>query len=87
MKKASDRPTLVALGKRIAARRRERGATLDWLSQRMSISKGNLSDIERGKRDPRFLTLLAISEGLKTPLDELLVQRGPRSGGSAAKKR
>lgn len=48
---------------------------MDWLSQRMSISKGNLSDIERGKRDPRFLTLLAIAEGLQIPFSELLPGR------------
>jgi transcriptional regulator with XRE-family HTH domain len=83
MKTASDHNTLIALGKRIAEHRRKRGATLDWLSQRMSISKGNLSDIERGKRDPRFLTLLAIAEGLQVSICDLLPSRsGVRKRGA-----
>ena len=63
---------LNSLGKRIAVARGKRGMTLDTLSRRMSISKGNLSDIEHGKRDPRYLTLLAIAEGLQVPLNDLL---------------
>jgi len=38
----------------------------------MGISKGNLSDIEHGKRDPRYSTLSAIAEGLEIPLSQLL---------------
>lgn len=83
MKTAADQSTLITLGKRIADFRRKRGATLDWLSHRMSISKGNLSDIERGKRDPRFLTLLAIAEGLQVPISELLPTRSsPKKRGA-----
>lgn len=38
----------------------------------MKISKGNLSDIENGKRDPRLSTLVAIAEGLGLKLTQLL---------------
>jgi transcriptional regulator with XRE-family HTH domain len=38
----------------------------------MGISKGNLSDIENGKRDPRYSTLKAIAEGLEISLARLL---------------
>jgi len=40
--------------------------------EEMGISKGNLSDIERGKRDPRYSTLKAIAEGLEVPLSQLV---------------
>jgi transcriptional regulator with XRE-family HTH domain len=75
MKTASDQATLLSLGKRIAELRRKREITLDDLSRRMRISKGNLSDIERGKRDPRFLTLLAISQGLGASIADLMGAR------------
>jgi transcriptional regulator with XRE-family HTH domain len=64
--------TLVALGQRILAVRKKKGITLDELSLQMKISKGNLSDIEHGKRDPRFQTLRAIAAGLGLSLQSLL---------------
>lgn len=60
------------LGERIAAHRAKAGLSLEDLSSRMGISKGNLCDIENGKRDPRYLTLKAIAEGLSVPLTQLL---------------
>lgn len=63
---------LTALGQRIFEVRKKKGITLDELSVRMQISKGNLSDIERGKRDPRFQTLKAIAAGLGLTLHALI---------------
>lgn len=61
-----------ALGQRIASWRRRRNITLEDLASKMSISKGNLSDIENGKKDPRYSTLLAVSEGLGITVATLL---------------
>ncbi|MFN8845402.1 MAG: helix-turn-helix domain-containing protein [Bdellovibrionales bacterium] len=65
---------LLKLGERITSwrRRRRRQMTIEELSTKMSISKGNLSDIEAGKKDPRYSTLLAISEGLGITISTLL---------------
>jgi transcriptional regulator with XRE-family HTH domain len=63
---------LTALGQRILEVRKKKGITLEELSMRMQISKGNLSDIERGKRDPRFQTLKAIAAGLGLTLQALI---------------
>jgi len=63
---------LERLGRHIAIERRKRGITLEKLAYEMELSKGNLSDIEHGKRDPRFSTLKAIAEGLEMPLAKLL---------------
>lgn len=63
---------LTKLGQTISVERRKRGITLEQLAYQMGISKGNLSDIENGKRDPRYTTLLAIAEGLEIPLAKLL---------------
>ena len=63
---------LLKLGERIEYERRRKNITLDELATQMGISKGNLSDIENGKRDPRFTTLLAIAEGLRIKVSYLL---------------
>ena len=64
--------TLLKLGQRIASVRKEKGLSLRDLARIAEVSKGNLSDIERGKRDPRYSTLSAISLGLGITLIELL---------------
>jgi transcriptional regulator with XRE-family HTH domain len=60
------------LGKRIATERRKRGITLEKLAYEMGMSKGNLSNIENGLRDPRFITVRAIALGLGVNLAQLL---------------
>ncbi len=60
------------MGQKISVERKKRGITLEKLAYEMDISKGNLSDIEHGKKDPRFSTLKAIAEGLEIPLARLL---------------
>ncbi len=60
------------LGERISKLRRSKGMTLEKLAYEMGISKGNLSDIENGKKDPRFSTLVAIAEGLEVSVSTLL---------------
>ena len=60
------------LGERIAKRRRSRGISLERLAYEMGVSKGNLSDIEHGKRDPRYTTLRSIAEGLEISIAQLL---------------
>jgi transcriptional regulator with XRE-family HTH domain len=63
------------LGATIAKHRQKRGITLEKLAYEMGMAKGNLSDIERGKRDPRYTTLRAIATGLKMTLAQLLEDR------------
>ena len=63
---------LTDLGQRISIERKKRGITLEKLAYEMSISKGNLSDIESGKRNPTFTTLKAIAEGLDITVSVLL---------------
>ncbi len=63
---------LEILGNRISSERKKKGMTLEKLAYEMDISKGNLSDIEHGKRDPRYSTLQAIAEGLEISVSKLL---------------
>ena len=66
------KPELLELGHRISKLRKKRGITLEKLAYEMGLSKGNLSDVEHGKRDPRYTTLKAIAEGLDMSLSQLL---------------
>ncbi len=66
---------LQKLGSRIAKERRKRGITLEKLAYEMGMSKGNLSNIEHGKRDPRYITLRAIALGLGLSISQLLKDR------------
>ncbi len=68
----TQRDLLRALGNRISKERQKRGITLEKLAYEMGLSKGNLSDIERGRRDPRFTTLRAIATGLRIPVALLI---------------
>ncbi|MBC7691932.1 MAG: helix-turn-helix transcriptional regulator [Methylotenera sp.] len=71
-KRPSTVGSLAELSARILQERHKRGITLQALASEMKISKGNLSDIERGKRDPRFSTLQSIAHGLGVPLARLV---------------
>ncbi len=59
------------LGSLIAKIRQRKGKSIEKLAYEAGISKGNLSEIENGKRDPRFSTLYAIAEGLDVTLAQL----------------
>lgn len=63
---------LIDLGASIKAERQKRGVTSERLAYETGISKGNLSEIERGLRDVRFSTLILIAEGLEISLSKLL---------------
>jgi DNA-binding Xre family transcriptional regulator len=68
----NNRNHLLILGEKISKQRRKKGITLGKLAYEMEISKGNLSDLEHGKRDPRYSTLKAIAEGLEMSISQLL---------------
>lgn len=71
MQKTKEAP-FQELGTAISTLRKRRGMTLEKLAYEMEISKGNLSDIENGRKDPRFSTLKAIAEGLGVSVSQLL---------------
>lgn len=59
-----ERPETVWLGEQIRTRRRGR-FSLETLAKRAGISSGLLSEIERGKGNPSFATLLKLAEALE----------------------
>jgi transcriptional regulator with XRE-family HTH domain len=60
------------LGQQIRSLRQARGLTLETIAQRSGISIGALSQVERGKGNPAFFTLIKIAHALEVPLTSLL---------------
>jgi transcriptional regulator with XRE-family HTH domain len=63
---------LLKLGKRVADWRARRLMTVEALAKKAGISKSTLSDIENGKKDPRYLTLAFVAEALGITVATLL---------------
>ncbi len=68
MKKVSRKKVLISeqsldeIGERIAWLRKERGQSLSAFAAVISVSKGNLSDIEKNRYKPSYQTIVKISE-------------------------
>ena len=67
-----DKENLYALGQKIALLRRKAGITQFALSLETGISKTHINDIEKGRRNPSYLTLLRIAKGLGVSVKDLL---------------
>lgn len=60
------------LGARIEYARKARAMTSEALAGAAGISKGQLSEIENGKKSPTVRTLRKIANGLRMPPGDLL---------------
>ncbi|MFC8128344.1 helix-turn-helix domain-containing protein [Streptomyces sp. NPDC057302] len=63
---------LTAVGPRLRALRKARGATLARLSEETGISLSTLSRLEAGQREPTLKLLLPLAKAYGVPLDELV---------------
>jgi transcriptional regulator with XRE-family HTH domain len=70
-------PVLGAVGPRLRALRRRRGATLAEISEETGISVSTLSRLESGGRKPTLELLLALARVYQVPLDELVGAPAP----------
>ena len=65
------RKALRLLSAKIRNLRHKKHITLEKLAYENDISKGNLSDIENGKRSPSFYTLVKLANGLGCRIKDL----------------
>src|SRR5213082_2411127 len=67
-------PTLLQgdLGEQVRRLRQERGLTLEEVAAKSGCSVGSLSQLERGKGNPAFFTLIKIAHALDVPVARLL---------------
>lgn len=63
--------TLSAIGAKVRQLRKERGMTVERLSESTSLSMGIISQVERGKSNPSFATLAQLAHGLGLPVGRL----------------
>jgi len=62
----------ISISKNLKRLRKEKGLTLEDLSEISGVSKSMLGEIERGGTNPTILVLWKIADGLKIPLTTLI---------------
>ena len=67
-------PLAKAIGRRVQELRVERGLTREKLAYENDISKGTVSDLERGLARPSVVTLERIADGLDVELVDLFTR-------------
>lgn len=67
---------VIGLGMAIRAARREQGMTVERLGRVAGVSTGLISQLERGRGNPSFLTLRRLAEALELPFGHFM--QGPR---------
>ena len=72
MNEKRDKERLEAFGKHLKALRGKLGLSQDAVAARCDLTKGNLSNIENGKKDFQFTTLLEIAKGLGVEVKKLM---------------
>lgn len=73
------RMTIGVVGGKIRKLRKAQGKTLDQLAQVSGVSAGLLSQVERGRGNPSFSTLVQIAHGLGVSVARLVVEEQPAS--------
>ncbi|MFC1641671.1 helix-turn-helix domain-containing protein [Myxococcota bacterium] len=83
----SEKQSDVALGRRLANFRKERGFTQLELAEKTGIIQPVLSDYERGKLRPHPDTLVRIAAALQVSADEILGLAAPAKNGTPLNRR
>lgn len=63
---------LIELGKIVRMKRLQCNLTQVELSKRAKVDRNYIGMLERGERNPSYLSLLKIAKGLKMSINELL---------------
>ncbi|MDD4736551.1 MAG: helix-turn-helix transcriptional regulator [Kiritimatiellae bacterium] len=64
-------PVLLALGKNVSELRREKALTQEQLAERSGLDPSYISGIERGVRNPSFLSLTRLASGFRITVSAL----------------
>lgn len=64
------------IGVNVKKARKERGYTQEQLAKKKKLDRSKISDIENGKEDFMFSTLLEIAEGLEKDVEVLTKRLG-----------
>lgn len=69
---AQDEAKLVLLGGKIRARREHLELSQESLADECGFDRTYISMLERGRRNPAFLNLVRLADGLNLPLSTLI---------------
>jgi transcriptional regulator with XRE-family HTH domain len=83
----ADKARDAALGRRIAALRRERGYTQTELAASLGTTQGIVSDYECGKLRPHAEMIVRLAKALRVSTDEMLGVKPPATNGAAVSRR
>lgn len=64
--------SLAILGKRIRILREERGWSQEKFAEKCGFDRTYISLLERGKRNPSYVNLLKVAEGLEISISDFL---------------
>ncbi|MCP8967612.1 helix-turn-helix domain-containing protein [Ectobacillus ponti] len=67
----------LSIGKNLSRIRKERGLSLDKVSEMTGVSKAMLGQIERGESNPTVTTLWKIANGLRLSFSSLIKEEAP----------
>ncbi len=70
--KADRTKEAIALGRRVAQLRKERGWTQEALAERAEMNWLQVGHVERGASDPKLSTIVKLAKALRVPAAELL---------------
>jgi transcriptional regulator with XRE-family HTH domain len=70
--KADRTKEAIALGKRVAQLRKDRGWTQERLAEEAGMNWLQVGHVERGASDPKLSTIVKLAKALRVPAAELL---------------
>jgi transcriptional regulator with XRE-family HTH domain len=73
----ADKNALEELGRRLRHARNRRGLSLTDMSTRSGLQRTYVADVERGERNPTYLTIARIAEALDLRPGDLFVEPPP----------
>ncbi len=77
---AADAAVVTGLGRAIRAARQDKGMTVERLGREAGVSTGLISQLERGRGNPSFLTLRRLAEALELPFGHFMQGPQPQGG-------
>ena len=67
-----DKQALIDLGQTIRKKREKKGLTQIEVADKACVDRNYIGMVERGERNPSYLSLIKIANGLNTTVDKLI---------------
>ena len=71
MSESTDQETLINFGKNLKILRAQQNISQEEFADKTKLDRTYISGLERGKRNPSFLTLIKLAKTLNIPIEKL----------------